>query len=191
MGNHVPGTSLVSDPPVVSRANPSMGLETTNPATLTILPTPLGALAGVAVTVLCWPNEQLVFYRIDKLDGLVVGHRPVAPGTRHTNSPGFARGRPEHVRRGHVLGGTTYFLFALLRFPLLPIRGIVRRARFPRRAEPKTARLCLLCVYDRYEFCGLRRGSNQLKDATECPRAPDTRVFLKRGDLEPDDQTSR
>ena len=168
-----------------------MGLETTNPATLTILPTTLGSFAGVAGTVLCWPNEQLVFYRIDKLDGLVVGHRPVASGTRHTNGPGLARGRPEHVGRGHGLGGTTYFLFALLRFPLLPIRGTVRRARFPRRAEPETARLCLLCVYDRYEFCGFRRRSNQLKDASECPRAPDTRVFLQRCYLEPDDQPSR
>ena len=98
---------------------------------------------------------SLFFYRIDKLDGLVAGHRPVAPGTRHTNSPGPARGRPEHVGGGDGLGGTSYFLLALLRFPLLPIRGICRWARFSWRAEPEAARLCLLCVYDRYEFCGL------------------------------------
>ena len=155
MGNYVPGTYLVFDPLVVSGANPSMGLETTSPATLKIFPTTLGTFAGVADAVPCGPNGQLVFYRIDKLDGLVAGHRPVAPGTRHTNSPGPARGRPKHVGGGDGLGGTSYFLFALLRFPLLPIRGICRWTRFSWRAEPEAARLCLLCVYDRYEFCGL------------------------------------
>ena len=57
-----------------------MGLETTNPAPLRVFPTTLGAFASVADTVLCWPDEQFVVYRLDKLDGFVLGHQPVAPG---------------------------------------------------------------------------------------------------------------
>ena len=57
-----------------------MGLGPTNPATLTGFPTTLGILAGIAGTVLSWPNEQYVFYHLDKLDGFVLGHQPVAPG---------------------------------------------------------------------------------------------------------------
>jgi hypothetical protein len=82
MGNYVPGTYLVSDPPVVSRANPSMGLETTNPATLKIFHTMLGTLAGVADIFLSWPNEQFVFYRIGKRDGFVLGPISLLPQVR-------------------------------------------------------------------------------------------------------------
>jgi hypothetical protein len=118
MGNYVPGTYLVFDPLVVSGANLSMGLETTSPATPKIFPTTLGNFAGVADAVPCGPNGQLVFYRVDKLDGLVAGHRPVAPGTRHTNSPGPARGHPEHVGGGDGLGvlHTSYSLYYASRY---------------------------------------------------------------------------
>ena len=57
-----------------------MGFETTKRAPLRVFPTTLGAFASVADTVLCWSDEQFVVHRLDKLDGLVLGHQPVAPG---------------------------------------------------------------------------------------------------------------